>query len=461
MNFQQSTEYLYGLGNEVLAMKLGLENITTLLAALGNPQKNYLKVQIAGTNGKGSTVAFLESICVNAGINIGSTTSPHLVSITERVKINGREISEENFAKYATKVRETSEKLVENSKSQVADLKLKTQKSQITNHKSQIFLETVPTYFEQVTAIALLAFAEAKVELAILETGLGGRFDATTAANAEIVAITPIDLDHQKILGETLAEIAAEKAAIIREDTKVVISEQKAEALEIILARCRDKNVVPIVNECRFVEENRNEYFLVTKSSKYFVTKLGLAGDHQRQNAWTAINLAEVLISDFNFQIPELAITKGLENAKHKGRLEWKEINDVKFLFDGAHNVAGAKALRNYLKTLGYKFTLVFGAMNDKDLTEIAEILFPLAKDLILTKPDNPRSMEVAELQKYAEKFVEKSKILLVPNVADAVDSAIQINANYTKTEITFVCVTGSLYLVGEAQKILKNDFGI
>jgi dihydrofolate synthase / folylpolyglutamate synthase len=461
MNFQESIEYLYGLGNEVLAMKLGLGNITTLLAALGNPQKNYLKVQIAGTNGKGSTVAFLESICVNAGINVGSTTSPHLISITERVKINGREISEEDFAKYATKIRETSEQLVENFRFQISDSKLENKESGIRNLKSEIYLETVPTFFEQVTAIALLAFSEANVELAILETGLGGRFDATTAAKAEIVAITPIDLDHQKILGETLAEIAAEKAAIIREDTKVVVSEQKAEALNVILEKCKEKNVAPVFNQCRFIEENQDEYFFLTKTKKYFVTKLGLAGEHQRQNACTAINLTEILISDFKFQIPDLVIEKGLENAKHKGRLEWKEINDVKILFDGAHNVAGAKALRKYLETIGYKFTLVFGAMKDKDLSEITEILFPLAQDIILTKPDNPRSMEVKELQKYAEKFVDKSKLFLIPNVADAINSAIQINANYTETETSFVCITGSLYLVGEAQKFLKNEFGI
>jgi len=138
MNFTESQNYLYGLGNEVLAMKLGLENIRTLLSALGNPEKNYLKIQIAGTNGKGSTVAFLESICVRAGIEVGATVSPHLISVTERVRVNGDEISEKEFARLATKIRETSEKLVENGK-----------------------LETVPTYFEQVTAIALLVFAEA------------------------------------------------------------------------------------------------------------------------------------------------------------------------------------------------------------------------------------------------------------------------------------------------------------
>ena len=148
MNFKEAESYLLSLGNEVSTMKLGLENIRKLLAALGNPQNDYLKVQIAGTNGKGSVCAFLEAICIEAGINTGLTTSPHLVSITERVRVNGLDISEEDFARLATHVRETSEKLVKQGK-----------------------LGTVPTYFEQVTATALLAFAEAKVELAILETG--------------------------------------------------------------------------------------------------------------------------------------------------------------------------------------------------------------------------------------------------------------------------------------------------
>ncbi|HEX2639295.1 MAG TPA: hypothetical protein VHL50_01935, partial [Pyrinomonadaceae bacterium] len=167
MNFEESESYLLSLGNEVSTMKLGLENIRRLLAALGNPQSNYLKVQIAGTNGKGSVCALLEAICLDAGIKMGLTTSPHLVSITERVRINGREIFSDDFALLASRVRETSERLVKQGE-----------------------LETVPTYFEQVTAVALLAFANAEVELAILETGLGGRLDATTAARSEFVGIT-------------------------------------------------------------------------------------------------------------------------------------------------------------------------------------------------------------------------------------------------------------------------------
>ncbi len=427
MNFKESVEYLYNLGNEVLAMKLGLENIRTLLAALENPEKKYLKVQIAGTNGKGSVCAFLESICVAAKINVGATTSPHLVSITERIKIGGREIGEADFARHATRIRKTAENLVESGE-----------------------LETVPTYFEQVTAIALSAFAEAKVELAILETGLGGRFDAMTAANAGIVAITPIDYDHQQILGNTLSEIAAEKAAIIRKDTKVVVAEQKAEAMNVISQVCASFGVAPKLTDFGTeIIENENGKFSVnlrTGKAQYENVKLNLRGRHQIANAKVAVLLAEVLQE--TFKITDENIIYGLQTAEHPGRLElWRN-----FLFDGAHNTSGAKALREFLdENISQPITLVFGAMKDKDLTGIAEILFPKAANLIFTAPDNPRSMNAEELQKFAPGNYNIEKIYLSENVEDAIETAKKI---VSKNDL--ILVTGSLYLVGEARKYLK-----
>ncbi len=462
MNFQESIEYLYGLGNEVTAMKLGLENITTLLAALGNPQKNYLKVQIAGTNGKGSTVAFLESICVNAEINVGATVSPHLVSITERIRIGGVEISEKDFAKYATIVRETSEKLVSNSRFQIPDSKSGNKKSEIRNLESGIFLETVPTYletvptyFEQVTAIALLVFANAKVELAILETGLGGRFDAITAANAEIVAITPIDLDHQKILGEKLVEIAAEKVAIIREDTRVFVAPQKKEAEKVIHGRCRELGVELLwaKPEIRLIEDLGGGLLFVnfkTALTNYKI-EMWMHGKHQWTNANLAIRIAESL-ADFGLKISKENIETGIETARHRGRLEFYE----GILFDGAHNIAGAKVLREYLEEfIKQPITMIFGAMRDKDLTEIAEIVFGKADKLIFTFPDNPRSMKTAELLKYIPKDF-KGEVFQIESVAESLKKAREISS-----EKHLILVTGSLYLVGEAQKILKNESGI
>ncbi len=238
MNFQESLNYLLNLGYELSVKKFGLENTIKLLAALGNPERKFLKIQVAGTNGKGSTCAFLDAICVAAGIKTGLYTSPHLVSITERIKINGEEINEEDFAQHATKIRNISEKLFESGE-----------------------LAALPTYFEQVTAISLSAFEAAKIELAILETGLGGRFDATTATNAEIVALTPIDFDHQDILGNTLAEIAAEKAAIIRADTIVIVAPQPREAERIILAKCREKRVKPIFASTKLIIKKQDSLF--------------------------------------------------------------------------------------------------------------------------------------------------------------------------------------------------------
>lgn len=436
MNFQTSVEYLYSLGNEILAMKLGLETTEKLLAALGNPEKNFFKIQIAGTNGKGSTCAFLDAICRRANIETGLFTSPHLISITERIVINGAEISEEKFAEHASKIRETAETLVATGE-----------------------LETVPTFFEQITAIAVSAFSEAKIELAILETGLGGRFDSVTATGAEIAAITPIDYDHQQFLGNSLAEIAAEKAAIIRADSRVIIGEQKKEALEVILNKCQEEGVAPVLNKCRSVEENQNEYFFLTDKNSYFVNNLGLNGEHQFQNACVAVSIAEILVEHFNFEISNLAIEEGLANAKHKGRLEWLEYKNIKILFDGAHNASGAAALKIYLEKYQKEsqITLVFGAMNDKDLAKISELLFPFAENLILTMPENPRSETPENLREIAKKVISESKIFTVSNVSDAFWSAFEITKNYPALKPSFILITGSLYLVGEAQKLLNN----
>jgi dihydrofolate synthase/folylpolyglutamate synthase len=424
VTFDESVKYLLSLGNEVLAMKLGLENITRLLKALDDPQNNYFKVQVAGTNGKGSTCAFLEGICLSAEIKTGLATSPHLISVTERIRINGKDISDEDFARYATKIRETSENLV-----------------------AEGDLEAVPTFFEQVTAIALYAFAEAGVELTILETGLGGRLDATTAAKADIAVITQIDYDHQEILGHTLAEIAAEKAAIIRPDSKVVVAPQKPEAAEVIEKVCVDRGVSPLVDfEADTIGLEYEEMLLRvdfrTAKALYPNVYLGLRGRHQVENAGAAILAAELLSQ--RFPISPENIIEGLRHAKHKGRLEF--IGN--FIFDGAHNAAGAKALRAFLEEFIGPVTMVFGVMRDKDLAEITGSLFPMAETLILTRPASERSVETAELRKYAPAGIS---VFECPTVAHALGQALDSGAPED-----IVCVTGSLYLVGEARKIIE-----
>lgn len=428
MEFSESLSYLLGLGHETLAIKLGLRNTELLLEALGNPHHSFASVQIAGTNGKGSTAAMLDSICNQAGIRTGLFTSPHLISITERIKIAGVDISPHEFARLATQVKEAAESLVEQGK-----------------------LQALPTFFEHVTAIALIAFKEAGVQLAILETGLGGRLDATTVAGARVVAITPIALDHQEYLGSTLREIAAEKAAIIRPDTAAIVARQPAEALAVILRRAAECDVQALIpNHESLIEgataDGRFTVTFQTDNERYESVQIGLRGRHQIENASTAIRIAESL-NQQGWEIPKSAIIAGIETAKHAGRLELID----GYLLDGAHNPSAARTLRSYLdEFVKVPLTLVFGAMRDKNLIEMAAILFPAAARLVLTQADNPRSASAEELQEIAA-ATGAPNIFVTRSVREALTKA-----NEVTSSSGLVCITGSLYLLGEAKAILN-----
>lgn len=433
MKFEEALQYLLSLGHETLAMKLGLRNTELLLEGLGNPQRSFESVQIAGTNGKGSTAVVLDSICRASGINTGLYTSPHLVSITERIVIGGHEISEDDFARFATQVRAAAENLM-----------------------TRGALPALPTFFEHVTAIALLAFKEARVELAILETGMGGRLDATTVAAAATVAITPLALDHQEHLGQTLKEIAFEKAAIIRPGVTAIVAAQPAQALEVILQRCAECNVEPSVDEVQTTVEGttRDGRFRVTfqtSEDRYERVLLGLRGRHQIQNAGIAIGIGESLRVR-GFDIPKTAIIEGIEAAHHAGRLEIVE-GSPSVLFDGAHNPSGARALREYLdEFVTGPVTLVFGAMNDKKLEEMAAILFPAAHQLVLTQPDNPRAAGVQDLNRLAANILDGKVITVVDSAAGVLQKAKDLTPSNG-----VLCVTGSLYLVGEIKATLNT----
>ena len=431
MHFDEALAYLLSLGHETLTIKLGLHNIEILLEALGNPQQAFRSIQIAGTNGKGSTVVVVESILQTAGIRSGLYTSPHLISITERIKIDGHEISPETFARFAGQVRTTAEELVERRQ-----------------------LEAVPTFFEQVTAIALLAFREAKIELAILETGMGGRLDATTCAKSEIVAITPVALDHEEYLGETLEKVAAEKAAIMRPWVTAIIGPQEAAAQEVILRQCRLSNVHPIFDQTRkkiedVAADGRFCVSLETSSNTYERVWLGLRGRHQIINVSLAVVIAEVL-REKDFDIPAAAIIEGIQTAEHAGRLELIPRKPA-LMFDGAHNPAGAQTLRDYLVEFGDRpLTIVFGAMRDKKLRQMAELLFPLSDQLVLTEVENPRAATLDTLQQLAAHLVAPERIAAARSAGEALEIARE------KTPATgVVCFTGSLYLIGAVRRIV------
>ena len=434
MNFEESLAYLLGLGHETLAMKLGLENTLRLLEALGEPQLASRRVQLAGTNGKGSTAVMLDAITRRAGIKTALYTSPHLFSITERMRYDGEEITPFRFAQAASRVREVAQGLVASGK-----------------------LAALPTFFEHLTAMFFVAGADSSAELAILETGLGGRLDSTTAARAEVVALTPISLDHQEYLGETLAEIAFEKAAIIRQGVEAVIAPQPPEVFEVIQKRCAECGVSPRFADAAIKvagadERGRLRLTFKTREDVYENVRLSLAGRHQATNAAVAVALAETL-RERGFQIPREAIIEGLESARHRGRLEWLE-GEPAFLLDGAHNAEGARALRAYLdEFVKAPLTLCFGAMRDKNLKEMADALFPAAQNLILTEVNNPRTATVEMLRELVSHQTDERQALLTENVSEALRVALE------KTRAGgVVCVTGSLYLIGEAQSVLAHE---
>ncbi len=426
MTFDEAVQYLLSLGHETLAIKLGLENVRRLLGALGNPEQAFPSTQIAGTNGKGSTAAMLDAMFRAASLRTGLYTSPHLVSITERIRIDGRDIDRAEFARQVSRVRQAALDLRDGA-------------------------GAMPTFFEQVTAAALCAFRDARVSLTVLETGLGGRLDATTAARAQAVAVTPVALDHQEYLGATVSEIAAEKAAIIRAGCACVVAPQQPDALAVILERCRETNVAPrfATEDVRVggaTEDGRLRATFRTDEDVYEGVTLALRGRHQLANAATAIALAETLRARGFAQLTRGAITAGLESAEHPGRLELVA-GTPPVLLDGAHNAAGARALRAYLDEFARRpVTLVFGAMRDKDLREIAAALFPAADQIILTAIDNPRAAAPDALRAFIPPSFDPSNVFLAHSTSDALRLARGLTPSGG-----LVCVTGSLYLVGEA----------
>ena len=430
MNFAESVSYLYSLGNEVLAMKLGLETVRVLADALDNPQQKFPAIHIAGTNGKGSTAAMTEAILRAANLNVGLFTSPHLISVTERYHVNGGNIAEDDFARLATVVRQTGEKLVADGK-----------------------LVVPPTFFEQVTMIGYLHFAECQVDLAVLEVGMGGRLDATNICRPAVAAITPIGFDHQQYLGNTLAEIAGEKAGIIKPNVPVIVALQPAEAMQKIADRASEVNAPMIsVAEHPFVVEasDSGQYRLRYRN---YDALLNLRGRHQADNAMTAILITERL-RQLGWNIGEQAIEAGLRSTVWPGRLQL--IESPKFsapiLVDGAHNQAGAETLQSFLAEYysGVPITMIFGAMVDKSSVEMAEALFPIAHNLILTKANNLRAALPQNIAEQTKKLRHDS--VCTQNLAEALEVAARITP---ASGLIVVC--GSLYLAGELLSYLTT----
>jgi len=435
---------MFALGHELAntpSHKFDLAHMRVLLGALENPEKRFPAVLIAGTNGKGSTSATLASILSASGLKIGLYTSPHLVRINERIRLNGATISDEDFAQIHGLVDRTAERLVREGE-----------------------LPWHPSFFEMLTAIAFEYFARNRVEIAVLEVGMGGRLDATNVVEPRVSVVTDIALDHQKYLGDTVGEIAREKAGIIRPGGVVITLPQQSQANDVIgntILELGAKGVSavqyvppvsPASSDYRLPGGDNVARYPLQVMGKEIQVETPLVGRHQLRNVALAIAAAEELAEQGFQGISPASIERGVRETRWPGRFQVIPAGDTfpEIVLDVAHNPAGAWALRAALSAFYEDRSLifVFGAMRDKAIAEMAEILFPLAERVILTHAESPRAATPEEIREAALRIsvdMESSA-----NVASALDRA---SALAPKGHL--VVVTGSIYIVGEAMRLL------
>jgi dihydrofolate synthase/folylpolyglutamate synthase len=431
MNHRETLEYLAMKGNEVQMMHLGLHRTRAMMHALGNPQDKYPSIHIAGTNGKGSVAAMSESILRTAGLVTGLYTSPHLVRVEERMRVNGRPIAPRSFSALATRIRQVEALLTEKG-----------------------VLDRPLTTFEFLTCTAFLHFAVEKVDLAVLEVGLGGKLDATNIVRPEVSVITGISLDHQNYLGNTLSKIAGEKAGIIKDGVPVVSGCSAPEPRRVIANRAREVHA-PLretFRECeiRNTREMRGRYSfdLRTPRREYKRLRLALAGEHQVRNAILAVMAVEALAS---FRVKHGDIRSGLANTRWAGRLDEYQ-SRRRTLLDGAHNPEGAMLLREFLiKANEREIHFVFGAVRDKNIRGIGNAIFPLATSIHLTPLANARSTDPRDIAAMHQRF--SRRIRLHSGMREALRSAW---ADCSPKGL--VVVTGSLYLVGELLPVVQTS---
>lgn len=459
MSYAVAIESLLALGAELhtrpgeARRKFRLEDMRVLMAALGDPQDQYPSVLIAGTNGKGSTCATLASILNSAGYRTGRYTSPHLSIINERIQVGGAAIANEDFAAQYLRVHTAAEALVVDGR-----------------------LPAHPSFFETVTAMALLYFAEQKVDIAVLEVGLGGRLDATNIVEPMVSILTDISLDHTEWLGLTISAIAREKAGILRRNGVLVTLPQHPEANQVIGEVAVPLHVRAVSATEYFPASHQvvtsagaqsclhNRYTLVVDGNSICVDS-PLAGMHQQRNLALAIAAAVELRNSHGYNIADAAIEAGIRNTQWPGRLELihgKE-NQPDVLLDVAHNPAGAWALRSALSAMQAEFdsgtgpapaplplTLIFGCLADKAVGEIAQILFPLFDHVILVPVDSPRAASLTDLTAAAE--ATGADFTTTASAADALDLGMAIPQRKG-----LLVVTGSIVLVGAVRDLLVS----
>ena len=458
MSYETAIARIYALGHELAqtsGRKFDLAHMRVLLAGLEHPERRVPGVLIAGTNGKGSTAATLASILRASGLRTGLYTSPHLVRINERICINGEPIGDNDFALLHDLVDRTAERLVEEGE-----------------------LPWHPSFFEMLTAMAFEHFARKRVDVAVLEVGMGGRLDATNVIEPLVSVITDISLDHQKFLGNTVGEIAHEKVGIIRPGRPVVVLPQQPAANDVIgnailevgargisavpyvppvspaaaqhLKATQEKHLTP-----EGVEKERRAWvsrYLVRVMGKEIRIESPLVGRHQLRNIALAIAAAEELKNQ-GFSVTPETIERGIRETRWPGRFQVVPATNEspELVLDVAHNPAGAWALRSALSACyeDRQLTFIFGAMRDKAIGEMAEILFPLAQHVMATRADNPRSATPEEVRDAALRV--SPEIRLAPSVGSALAQARELAG-----QAGVIVISGSIYIVGEAMRELR-----
>ncbi len=427
MNYQQAWQFLDQL--QFFKIKLGLDSMNRFLGRLDNPQQQLNCIHIGGTNGKGSVGATLCSILTAAGYTTGFYTSPHLSSVRERFRINDRYISRDDFARLISRIKAVLD-------------------------GSQI------TYFEYTTTLAMLWFAEQEVDFAILEVGMGGRLDATNVISPLLSIITNVSMDHEQYLGDTLAEVAGEKAGIIKQDIPVISGVADDDSGRVIRQTCErlpaplylyDRDFTGLPEKGQPEHDKNLWQFNGLDGQQFHNLPMAMTGQYQIGNGSLALAAVQ-LLNRQGYPVTEEQIRTGLANTRWPGRLESFFLDDrFHFLLDGAHNPAGVAALEESLAN-DFNFQrliLIWGAMADKDLKSTLWTIAPLADTIIFTRPEAERSATAEQLQEVLPAAL-RDKALLTGSVEEAIDRAKEL-----ATEQDLICIGGSLYLIGAARELL------
>ena len=423
MTYQEATDYLFS--RRARGMKLGLENMQNLLKRLDHPEHQFPSIHIAGTNGKGSTAAILESILREAGYRTGLYTSPHLIDMRERIKIRGKTITQREVV-------EILERLIPHVEA------------------------TGASFFELLTAMAFLLFSEKKVDLAILETGLGGRLDATNVVTPVLTTITEIGLEHTRILGERLKSISQEKAGILKPGIPCLAGAKNRKVRKFLTETAQSKKV-PMLFSREAVQISRvrlteggSRFDANTGSSFYRDLHLRLLGIHQVENSALALLAVEELRRQ-GWKIKEGSVRTGLKKVAWRARLELLQENP-KLLLDSAHNPLGMRSLVKALKTLFEydRLILVFGVLKDKSYRAMLAQIAPLADRLVLTRPLNDRALEPERLLRLSS--VQGKQVEVIPDIQKAWTRGVSL-----AEKDDLVCGAGSIYFVGEVLRIWED----